>query len=88
MGEPALPSERLLAVKEAAEWLGVSVWTLYQLRKPDARGHAEIRSVKVGRQVRFREAWLAAYAEANATGPEVVDGEGIRRGDGLSEEAR
>lgn len=55
---------------EAAEILGLSTWTLYDL----ARRHA-IPHVRVGRRVLFRRASILAWLDAQealSTGPETV----------------
>lgn len=55
-----MAEERLLTLKEAANYLSVSVITVRRLVKAKA-----ITSVKIGGQLRFRERDLIAYVERN-----------------------
>lgn len=55
--------DRLRTVREAAAWLGVSTRTLYTLTSTGA-----VRSVRLGRSVRYDPADLRAAAEAAKTG--------------------
>jgi len=53
----------LLSVGQAAERLGLSLWTVYRL----ARG-GNLRSVRIGRRRLFAEADLEAFVEATQSG--------------------
>lgn len=55
--------DRLRTMREAAAWLGVSTRTLYTLTTAGA-----VRSVRLGRSVRYDPADLRAAAEAAKTG--------------------
>jgi excisionase family DNA binding protein len=60
----ATPPDRLISLRDLAEFLGVSVSTIYNRRY---RGEDLPRGYRVGRQVRYRmsdvEAWLDQQAD-------------------------
>jgi excisionase family DNA binding protein len=56
-------TDRLLTVHESALYLQTSDWFVRQEAKV-----GRLRVTRVGRLLRFREEWLDAYAERNATG--------------------
>lgn len=60
----SLPNE-LLTVKQAAEFLGLSVSTLHFYTRPQ---NPKIPSYPIGRHKRFKQADLAAWCEKNRKG--------------------
>jgi excisionase family DNA binding protein len=57
---PERPRRRLLRPEEAAEYLGIARWKLYELTR-----HGKLASVKEGRTIRFEQADLDAFIAAH-----------------------
>lgn len=59
----AKPDDALLTTKQAAEQLGVSAETVRSLCRD-----GQIQSIRVGRKLRLRPAWVAEYLRSGGTG--------------------
>jgi len=64
----------LLSVEQAAERLGLSLWTVYRLARAGNLG-----SVRIGRRRLFAEEDLKAFVKATRAGPETGQ-QGFRSG--------
>lgn len=64
--EAPLPVPQYFNIEQAAAYLNTTVRNMRRLTEG-----RRIRHTKVGRELRFRPAWLDAYAESRVIEPEV-----------------
>ena len=63
-------SNRMLTMREAAEYIGYSYYRFARHYRSDW----QIRHAKVGQRILFRQRWLDAFLEAHERGPETDPG--------------
>lgn len=63
-GTPAKPASDRMSEQEAADWLGVSVFTLQRIRKRGEIGHA-----KVGNRAQYTAKDLQSYVDSKSSKP-------------------
>ena len=63
--------ESLMSATEVAEFLGISVNTLYQLRY---RGDSLPRGYRVGGRIKYRRSDVEAWLEQQADRPKIATG--------------
>lgn len=64
-------TDRLMSATEVAEFLGISVNTLYQLRY---RGDPLPRGYRVGGRIKYRRADVETWLEEQADKPKIATG--------------